>query len=148
MMFLTRLGDDSRMIITATSRRSTCRATRPPALCRPRGAAQHPGIEFHHFTATSRAPSVVQKIIAALQQARSAVPLGRTRDAHSFNPQRHPRLKLRPPRVAAAVAVSTPTREIPGGSRRELSSVFLTDRRWRRSRDFMGRPDGDRRHHL
>jgi len=77
MMFLTRLGDDSRMIITGTSRRSTCRATRPPPRAGPAGwLPTSPGIESTTSPHRRRAHPLVQKIMAATSRPVSAEPLG------------------------------------------------------------------------
>jgi len=73
MMFLTRLGDDSRMIVTGDITQIDLPRSRTSGLVQAerilRGIA---GIEFHHFTASDvvRHP-LVQKIIDAYEQARA-----------------------------------------------------------------------------
>ncbi len=72
MMFLTRLGDDSRMIVTGDITQIDLPRAKASGLVQaPRVLRQIPGIDFHHFTATDvvRHP-LVQKIIAAYEQAR------------------------------------------------------------------------------
>lgn len=74
MMFLTRLGDDSRMIITGDITQVDLPRNKTSGLVSaPRILRDIPGIEFHHFTATDvvRHP-LVQKIIAAYEQAKTA----------------------------------------------------------------------------
>jgi phosphate starvation-inducible PhoH-like protein len=78
MMFLTRLGDESRMIITGDVTQIDLPRAKPSGLVQsPRILRNIPGIEFHHFTASDvvRHP-LVQKIIDAYEQARSAEPIG------------------------------------------------------------------------
>ncbi|SDR67724.1 PhoH family protein [Opitutus sp. GAS368] len=78
MMFLTRLGDDSRMIITGDITQIDLPRNKTSGLVQaPRVLRNIPGIEFHHFTASDvvRHP-LVQKIIDAYEQARSAEPIG------------------------------------------------------------------------
>jgi phosphate starvation-inducible PhoH-like protein len=78
MMFLTRLGDDSRMIVTGDITQIDLPRNRQSGLVQaPRILRNIPGIEFHHFTASDvvRHP-LVQKIIDAYEQARSAEPIG------------------------------------------------------------------------
>ena len=73
MMFLTRLGDESRMIITGDiTQIDLPRAKQSGLVQAPRVLKNIPGIEFHHFTATDvvRHP-LVQKIIDAYEQAQS-----------------------------------------------------------------------------
>jgi phosphate starvation-inducible protein PhoH and related proteins len=73
-MFLTRLGDESRMIITGDITQIDLPRAKPSGLVQsPRVLRNIPGIEFHQFTATDvvRHP-LVQKIIEAYEQARSA----------------------------------------------------------------------------
>ena len=78
MMFLTRLGDDSRMIVTGDITQIDLPRNKVSGLVQaPRVLRNIPGIEFHHFTASDvvRHP-LVQKIIDAYEQARSAEPIG------------------------------------------------------------------------
>ncbi len=78
MMFLTRLGDDSRMIITGDITQIDLPRNKTSGLVQaPRVLRNIPGIEFHHFTASDvvRHP-LVQKIIDAYEQARTAEPIG------------------------------------------------------------------------
>jgi phosphate starvation-inducible PhoH-like protein len=78
MMFLTRLGDDSRMIITGDITQIDLPRNKTSGLVQaPRVLRNIPGIDFHHFTATDvvRHP-LVQKIIDAYEQAKSAEPIG------------------------------------------------------------------------
>ena len=78
MMFLTRLGDESRMIITGDITQIDLPRARVSGLVQaPRILRNIPGIEFHHFTASDvvRHP-LVQKIIDAYEQARNAEPIG------------------------------------------------------------------------
>ena len=73
MMFLTRLGDDSRMIVTGDITQIDLPRARLSGLVQaPRILKNIPGIEFHHFTASDvvRHP-LVQKIIDAYEQARA-----------------------------------------------------------------------------
>ncbi len=80
MMFLTRLGDDSRMIVTGDITQIDLPRNKTSGLVQaPRILRNIPGIEFHHFTASDvvRHP-LVQKIIEAYEQARSAEPIGPT----------------------------------------------------------------------
>ena len=72
MMFLTRLGDDSRMIVTGDITQIDLPRAKASGLVQaPRVLRHIPGIDFHHFTATDvvRHP-LVQTIIAAYEQAR------------------------------------------------------------------------------
>ena len=78
MMFLTRLGDDSRMIVTGDITQIDLPRNKTSGLVQaPRILRNIPGIDFHHFTATDvvRHP-LVQKIIDAYEQAKSAEPIG------------------------------------------------------------------------
>jgi phosphate starvation-inducible PhoH-like protein len=78
MMFLTRLGDDSRMIVTGDiTQIDLPRAKHSGLVQAPRVLRNIPGIEFHHFTAADvvRHP-LVQKIIEAYEQAKSVEPIG------------------------------------------------------------------------
>ena len=78
MMFLTRLGDDSRMIVTGDITQIDLPRNRTSGLVQaPRILRNIPGIEFHYFTASDvvRHP-LVQKIIDAYESARSAEPIG------------------------------------------------------------------------
>ena len=78
MMFLTRLGDESRMIITGDITQIDLPRARVSGLVQaPRILRNIPGIDFHHFTAADvvRHP-LVQKIIDAYEQARNAEPGG------------------------------------------------------------------------
>ena len=78
MMFLTRLGDDSRMIITGDITQIDLPRHKVSGLVQaPRVLRNIPGIEFHHFTSSDvvRHP-LVQKIIDAYEQAKSAEPIG------------------------------------------------------------------------
>jgi phosphate starvation-inducible PhoH-like protein len=78
MMFLTRLGDDSRMIITGDITQIDLPRNKTSGLVQaPRVLRNIPGIEFHHFAASDvvRHP-LVQKIIDAYEHARSAEPIG------------------------------------------------------------------------
>ncbi len=78
MMFLTRLGDDSRMIVTGDITQIDLPRNKTSGLVQaPRILRNIPGIEFHHFTATDvvRHP-LVQKIIDAYEQAKNAEPIG------------------------------------------------------------------------
>jgi phosphate starvation-inducible PhoH-like protein len=73
MMFLTRLGDDSRMIITGDITQIDLPRAKASGLVQaPRILRNIPGIEVHHFTASDvvRHP-LVQKIIDAYEQARA-----------------------------------------------------------------------------
>ena len=74
MMFLTRLGDDSRMIVTGDVTQIDLPRTKPSGLLQaPRILKNIPGIEFHTFTAADvvRHP-LVQKIIEAYESAKNA----------------------------------------------------------------------------
>jgi phosphate starvation-inducible PhoH-like protein len=74
MMFLTRLGDDSRMIITGDITQIDLPRSKASGLVQaPRILKNIPGIEFQYFTASDvvRHP-LVQKIIDAYEQARAA----------------------------------------------------------------------------
>ena len=78
MMFLTRLGDESRMIITGDITQIDLPRAKASGLVQaPRILRQIPGIDFHHFTASDvvRHP-LVQKIIDAYEQAKNAEPIG------------------------------------------------------------------------
>jgi phosphate starvation-inducible PhoH-like protein len=78
MMFLTRLGEDSRMIVTGDITQVDLPRSKISGLAQaPRILRNIPGIDFHHFTAADvvRHP-LVQKIIDAYEQARSAEPIG------------------------------------------------------------------------
>jgi phosphate starvation-inducible protein PhoH and related proteins len=78
MMFLTRLGDESRMIITGDITQIDLPRSKASGLVQaPRILRNIPGIDFHHFTATDvvRHP-LVQKIIDAYEQAKNAEPIG------------------------------------------------------------------------
>jgi len=73
MMFLTRLGDDSRMIVTGDITQIDLPRSKASGLVQaPRILKNIPGIEFHHFTASDvvRHP-LVQKIIDAYEQSRT-----------------------------------------------------------------------------
>jgi phosphate starvation-inducible PhoH-like protein len=73
MMFLTRLGDDARMIITGDVTQIDLPRARTSGLVQaPRILKNIPGIEFHYFTASDvvRHP-LVQRIIDAYAQARA-----------------------------------------------------------------------------
>ena len=70
MMFLTRLGDESRMVITGDITQIDLPRAKPSGLVQaPRILRNIPGIEFHTFTATDvvRHP-LVQRIIDAYEQ--------------------------------------------------------------------------------
>jgi phosphate starvation-inducible PhoH-like protein len=74
MMFLTRLGDESRMIVTGDITQIDLPRAKSSGLVQaPRVLRHIPGIEFHHFTASDvvRHP-LVQRIIDAYEQARAA----------------------------------------------------------------------------
>ena len=78
MMFLTRLGDDSRMIVTGDITQIDLPRHKLSGLVQaPRILRNIPGIEFHHFTSADvvRHP-LVQKIIDAYEQAKSTEPIG------------------------------------------------------------------------
>jgi phosphate starvation-inducible PhoH-like protein len=78
MMFLTRLGDDSRMVVTGDITQIDLPRNKQSGLVQaPRILRQIPGIEFHHFTATDvvRHP-LVQRIIEAYEQAKASEPIG------------------------------------------------------------------------
>jgi len=78
MMFLTRLGDDSRMIVTGDITQIDLPRNKQSGLVQaPRILRNIPGIEFHHFTASDvvRHP-LVQKIIDAYESAKSVEPIG------------------------------------------------------------------------
>jgi phosphate starvation-inducible PhoH-like protein len=73
MMFLTRLGDDSRMIITGDITQIDLPRAKQSGLTQaPRVLKNIPGIEFHTFTSTDvvRHP-LVQKIIEAYEHAKA-----------------------------------------------------------------------------
>ena len=72
MMFLTRLGDESRMIITGDITQIDLPRNKPSGLTQaPRVLKNIPGIEFHTFTASDvvRHP-LVQRIIEAYEQSK------------------------------------------------------------------------------
>jgi len=72
MMFLTRLGDESRMVITGDITQVDLPRARQSGLIQARRVlAGIPGIEFHYFTGADvvRHP-LVQRIIAAYEKAR------------------------------------------------------------------------------
>lgn len=74
MMFLTRLGDESRMIVTGDVTQIDLPRSKPSGLIQaPRILKNIPGIEIHHFTASDvvRHP-LVQRIIDAYEQAKSS----------------------------------------------------------------------------
>jgi phosphate starvation-inducible PhoH-like protein len=74
MMFLTRLGDESRMIVTGDVTQIDLPRTKSSGLLQaPRILRQIPGIEVHHFTASDvvRHP-LVQKIIDAYEHAKAS----------------------------------------------------------------------------
>jgi len=74
MMFLTRLGDDSRMIVTGDITQIDLPRAKQSGLTQaPRVLKNIPGIEFHTFTATDvvRHP-LVQKIIEAYEHAKAS----------------------------------------------------------------------------
>ncbi|MBX3735904.1 MAG: PhoH family protein [Candidatus Didemnitutus sp.] len=74
MMFLTRLGDESRMVITGDVTQIDLPRSKPSGLLQaPRVLRNIPGIEVHHFTATDvvRHP-LVQKIIDAYEHAKTS----------------------------------------------------------------------------
>ncbi|HWA28174.1 MAG TPA: PhoH family protein [Lacunisphaera sp.] len=78
MMFLTRLGDESRMIVTGDITQVDLPRAKVSGLVQaPRILRNIPGIEFHHFSASDvvRHP-LVQKIIDAYEQAKNAEPIG------------------------------------------------------------------------
>jgi phosphate starvation-inducible PhoH-like protein len=78
MMFLTRLGDESRMIVTGDITQIDLPRAKASGLVQaPRILRNIPGIDFHHFTATDvvRHP-LVQKIIDAYEQAKNAESTG------------------------------------------------------------------------
>ena len=78
MMFLTRLGDDSRIIVTGDITQIDLPRNKQSGLVQaPRILRNIPGIEFHHFSAADvvRHP-LVQKIIDAYEHAKSAEPIG------------------------------------------------------------------------
>ncbi|MBI2518453.1 MAG: PhoH family protein [Opitutae bacterium] len=78
MMFLTRLGDESRMIVTGDITQIDLPRSKQSGLVQaPRILRNIPGIEFQHFTGSDvvRHP-LVQKIIDAYEQAKSVEPLG------------------------------------------------------------------------
>jgi len=77
MMFLTRLGDESRMVVTGDITQIDLPRSKQSGLVQaPRILRNIPGIEFQHFTASDvvRHP-LVQKIIDAYEQAKSAEPI-------------------------------------------------------------------------
>ncbi len=78
MMFLTRLGDESRIIVTGDITQIDLPRAKVSGLVQaPRVLRNIPGIDFHHFTAADvvRHP-LVQKIIDAYEQAKGAEPIG------------------------------------------------------------------------
>ena len=77
-MFLTRLGDELRMIITGDITQVDLPRAKVSGLIQaPRILRNIPGIDFHHFSAADvvRHP-LVQKIIAAYEEAKNAEPIG------------------------------------------------------------------------
>jgi phosphate starvation-inducible PhoH-like protein len=74
MMFLTRLGDESRMIITGDVTQIDLPRSKPSGLLQaPRILRNIPGIEVHHFTATDVVRhALVQKIIDAYEHAKNS----------------------------------------------------------------------------
>ena len=75
MMFLTRLGDESRMVINGDITQTDLPRSKSSGLVQaPRVLAGIKGIEFHHFTASDvvRHP-LVQRIIEAYERQQSAV---------------------------------------------------------------------------
>jgi len=85
MMFLTRLGDDSRMIITGDITQIDLPRNKTSGLVQaPRVLRNIPGIDFHHFAASDvvRHP-LVQKIIDAYEQAKAAEPIVNARGSVS-----------------------------------------------------------------
>ncbi len=73
MMFLTRLGDESRMIVTGDITQIDLPRAKPSGLVQaPKILGNIPGIAFHHFTASDvvRHP-LVQRIIDAYEQHRA-----------------------------------------------------------------------------
>ena len=78
MMFLTRLGEDSRMVVTGDTTQIDLPRSKQSGLLEIRHILRDiPGIDFHHFTASDvvRHP-LVQKIIEAYEQAKSTEPIG------------------------------------------------------------------------
>ena len=78
MMFLTRLGDESRIIVTGDITQIDLPRAKVSGLVQaPRVLRNIPGIDFHHFTAADvvRHP-LVQKIIEAYEQAKNGEPIG------------------------------------------------------------------------
>jgi phosphate starvation-inducible PhoH-like protein len=78
MMFLTRLGDESRIIVTGDITQIDLPRAKVSGLVQaPRVLRNIPGIDFHHFTAADvvRHP-LVQKIIDAYEQAKTGEPIG------------------------------------------------------------------------
>ena len=76
MMFLTRLGDESRMVVTGDITQIDLPRSKPSGLVQAPHILRHiPGIEFQHFTGSDvvRHP-LVQKIIEAYEQAKNAGP--------------------------------------------------------------------------
>ena len=76
MMFLTRLGDESRMVITGDVTQIDLPRSKPSGLLQaPRILRNIAGIEIHHFTASDvvRHP-LVQQIIDAYERAKAAEP--------------------------------------------------------------------------
>jgi phosphate starvation-inducible PhoH-like protein len=74
MMFLTRLGEESRMVVTGDITQIDLPRSKASGLTQaPRILRNIPGIDFHHFTAADvvRHP-LVQKIIDAYEQAKVA----------------------------------------------------------------------------
>jgi phosphate starvation-inducible PhoH-like protein len=73
MMFLTRLGDESRMVVTGDITQIDLPRAKSSGLVQaPRILRDIPGLEFHHFTASDvvRHP-IVQRIIEAYERAKA-----------------------------------------------------------------------------
>ncbi|MBL9215737.1 MAG: PhoH family protein [Opitutaceae bacterium] len=78
MMFLTRLGDESRMIVTGDITQIDLPRSKLSGLMQaPRVLRDIPGIDFHHFTGADvvRHP-LVQRIIDAYERDKAAEPIG------------------------------------------------------------------------
>ena len=76
MMFLTRLGDESRMVINGDITQTDLPRSKQSGLAQaPRVLAGIRGIEFHHFTASDvvRHP-LVQRIIEAYERQQATGP--------------------------------------------------------------------------
>jgi phosphate starvation-inducible PhoH-like protein len=85
MMFLTRLGDESRMVITGDITQIDLPRSRASGLVQAKSVlAGIPGIEFHHFTASDvvRHPLVL-KIIEAYERFKEGAAAPQGRAAHS-----------------------------------------------------------------